>query len=121
MAAAEKALARLPHEEAQKPEVIAFRAQIHFDAVSMQAPELEALLARLSANPADSEARYQLAAHLVMAGRFEEALEQLFQLMQKDRKYGDDAARKGLLLVFDILGSNPLVARYRSKLFNLLH
>jgi putative thioredoxin len=41
--------------------------------------------------------------------------------MQKDRKYGDDAARKGLLLVFDILGSNPLVSRYRSKLFNLLH
>jgi putative thioredoxin len=56
-----------------------------------------------------------------MAGRFEEALEQLFQLMQKDRKYGEDAARKGLLLVFDILGSNPLVSRYRSKLFNLLH
>jgi putative thioredoxin len=121
MAAAEKALAQLPHDEAQKPEVIAFRAQIHFDAVSIQAPEPEALMARLSANPADSEARYQLAAHLVMAGRFEEALEQLFQLMQKDRKYGDDAARKDLLRVFDILGSNPLVARYRSKLFNLLH
>jgi len=121
MAAAEKALAQLPYEEAQKPEVIAFRAQIHFDAVSMQAPEPQALMARLSSNPADSEARYQLAAHLVMAGRFEEALEQLFQLMQKDRKYGDDAARKGLLLVFDILGSNPLVSRYRSKLFNLLH
>jgi putative thioredoxin len=121
MAAAEKALAQLPYDEAQKPEVIAFRAQIHFDAVSMQAPDPEALQARLVANPGDSEARYQLAAHLVMAGRFEEALEQLFQLMQKDRKYGDDAARKGLLLVFDILGSNPLVARYRGKLFNLLH
>lgn len=121
MAAAEQALAQLPYEEAQKPEVIAFRAQIHFDAVSMQAPEPDVLEAHLAANPADSEARYQLAAHLVMANQFEEALEHLFQLMQQDRKYGDDAARKGLLLIFDILGSNPLVSRYRSKLFNLLH
>jgi putative thioredoxin len=56
-----------------------------------------------------------------MENEMEAALEQLLALMQKDRKYGDDAGRKDMLLVFDILGGDPLVARYRSKLFNLLH
>ena len=121
MAAAERSLDQLPYDEAQKPEVIAFRAQLHFDGVATKAPPAEALQARLGADPADSEARYQLAAHLVMAERYEEALEQLFQLMQKDRKYGDDAGRKGLLMLFEVLGSDPLVTRYRSRMFNLLH
>jgi len=120
-AGAEDTLKALPPDEAAKPEVVAFRAQIHFDVVSLKAPPPEDLERRLAASPADSEARYQLAAHQVMAGQFEGALENLLALMQKDRKYGDDAARKGLLMVFDILGSSPLVSRYRSRLFNLLH
>jgi len=121
MAAAEQTLDQLPYDEAQKPEVVAFRAQLHFDGVATKAPPAEVLQTRLAADPADSEARYQLAAHLVMAERYEEALEQLFQLMQKDRRYGDDAGRKGLLMLFEVLGSDPLVTRYRSRMFNLLH
>ena len=121
IAGAEQTLAALPPDEARQPEVVAFRAQIHFDVLSMNAPPPEALEARIAANPADSEARRQLAAYLVMENEMEAALEQLLALMQKDRKYGDDAGRKDMLLVFDILGSDPLVARYRSKLFNLLH
>jgi putative thioredoxin len=120
-AAAEKTLASLPPDEAAKPEVVAFRAQIHFDGISLKAPPPEDLERRLAANAGDSEARYQLAAHQVMAGQFEGALENLLTLLRKDRKYGEDTARKGLLMVFDILGSHPLVARYRSRMFNLLH
>ena len=121
MAAAEEVLDQLPYDEAQKPEVIAFRAHIHFDAVAMKAPPPEALQARIAADPADSAARYQLAAHHVIAEQYEQAMEQLFLLMQKDRKYKDDAGRKGLLMLFDVLGSDPLVTRYRSRMFNLLH
>ncbi len=120
-AGAEETLKALPPDEAAKPEVVAFRAQLHFDVVSLQAPPPEDLERRLAANAGDSEARYQLAAHQVMAGQFEGALENLLTLMRKDRKHGDDAARKGLLMVFDILGSDPLVTRYRSRMFNLLH
>jgi putative thioredoxin len=120
-AGAEETLKALPADEAAKPEVVGFRAQLHFDVVSLHAPPPEDLERRLAANAADSEARYQLAAHQVMAGQFEDALENLLTLMRKDRKYGDDAARKGLLMVFDILGGDPLVSRYRSRLFNLLH
>jgi putative thioredoxin len=41
--------------------------------------------------------------------------------MQTDRSYADDGARKALLRLFDLLGDDPLVARYRARLFNLLH
>jgi putative thioredoxin len=42
--------------------------------------------------------------------------------MQKDRAYGDDAGRKGMLMVFDLLGGEgDLVAAYRAKLARALY
>jgi putative thioredoxin len=41
--------------------------------------------------------------------------------MQRDRSFGDDAARKGMLMVFDLLGDDPLVTTYRAKLSRLLY
>jgi putative thioredoxin len=41
--------------------------------------------------------------------------------MQKDRGFGDDAARTALLKLFDMLGDEPSVNRYRARMFNLLH
>jgi len=53
---------------------------------------------------------------------FDSALELLLQLLQNDRDYGGDAARKGLLALFDILGaSDPRVSQYRNRMFNALH
>ena len=57
-----------------------------------------------------------------MEGEYEPALEQLLALLLKNRNYGDDAARKGMLAIFEILGGNdPLVNRYRNRMFNALH
>ena len=41
--------------------------------------------------------------------------------MQRDRQYGDDAARKALIKLFELLGNDPLVARYRGRMASLLH
>jgi putative thioredoxin len=44
------------------------------------------------------------------------------ELLRRDRHYGDDAARKGMLMVFDLLGGEgELVNRYRRQMFNALH
>ena len=48
-------------------------------------------------------------------------MELLLELMRKDREYGDDAGRKGLLRVFDLLGNDPLVSQYRRRMASLLH
>lgn len=70
----------------------------------------------------DSVARYQLAAHRVREGDYESALELLLQLVRRDRSYGEDAGRKGMVAVFDLLGgSGDLVSRYRAQMMNALY
>jgi putative thioredoxin len=41
--------------------------------------------------------------------------------MKRDRGFQDDAARKGMLAVFDLLGDGDLVAGYRAKMMNALY
>ena len=97
-------------------------ARINFDRTTNEAPAEEALKKILEDDPANSEALYQLASHRIMQSNYEGALELLLSLMQKDRQYGDDAGRKGMLQIFDMLdGEGELVKRYRSRMFNALH
>ncbi len=119
---AEQQLEALPEEEKSKPEVSAMLARLQFDRSNADTPPPEALEKRLRENPADSEALHQLASHKIMQNDLEGALELLLTLMQKDREYGDDAARKDMLRIFDMLGGQgDLVKRYRNRMFNILH
>jgi putative thioredoxin len=120
--AAEALINALPVDLLGDPDVVALSGQLRFANVLAGAAPEPALRARLAANPADSEARYQLAAHGVSRGDYEEALELLFELMRRDRNYGDDAGRKGLLMIFDLLGgTGDLVSRWRSRMFTAMH
>jgi len=119
--AAEQTLTGLPPDEQDKPEIRQLRGQLFFDRIALDADDPAALTQRLSTDPADSKARYQLAAHQIMENDVQGALENLLLVMQKDRKFGDDAARLALLKAFDMLGDDPAVTRYRARVFNLLH
>ncbi|MBK1732083.1 thioredoxin [Thiococcus pfennigii] len=120
-AEAEALLERVPLELAHDPEVAALRGELRFSSILAGAPSAEALRERLAANPKDSEARYQSAAHRVVAGDYEGALEELLQLLKSDRAWGEDAARKGMVMVFDLLGGEgELVKRYRNRMTAVL-
>jgi putative thioredoxin len=121
IAEAQLAIDRLPIDLATEPEVLALRGQLRFAAALEDAPSASDLAARVAADPSDSLARYQLAAHQVLHGDYEAALENLLTLMKRDRGFQDDAARKGMLAVFDLLGAGDLVARYRAKMMNALY
>ena len=76
----------------------------------------------VAANPADLEARYQLSALQVLAGEHEAAMEHLLEMLRQDRGFRDDAGRKGLIEIFDLLGnSGPVVKRYRRLMASALH
>jgi putative thioredoxin len=111
----------LPIEAQEKPEVAALRGQLFFDAIAGPKLSLADAEAAVAAAPDSLDARYRLAAVEVLEGRFEAAMENLLQILQKDRKFADDGARQALLKVFDMLGDHPAVSRYRARLFNLLH
>ena len=121
IAAAQELLEHTPLDLAADPELGALRGQLAFSAAAAEAPPIETLRATLKAHPDDSEARYQLAAREVLAGDHEAALETLLVLLKRDRQYGDDAARKGMLAIFDLLGGGELVSRYRAKMLSSLY
>ena len=88
------------------------------DDLDAAAAELEA---KLAANPGNPEALHQLALRKVVERDYDTAMELLLELMKKDRSYGDDAGRLTLLKVFELLGGDPRVSRYRSRMASLLH
>ncbi len=119
---AEALLSALPLELLGDPEVVALSGQLRFANVLAGAASEPEVSARLAAEPGNSEARYQLAAYRVARGDYEGALGLLFELMRGDRAYGDDAGRKGMLMIFDLLGgSGELVSRWRSRMFTAMH
>jgi putative thioredoxin len=84
-------------------------------------PDIRALEQAVSANPKDWDARFKLAIGLNAAGRREEALDQLFEIVRKDRVWNDDAARKQLVEFFEAWGAkDPLTQAGRQRLSSLL-
>ncbi|WP_457669944.1 thioredoxin [Thiolapillus sp.] len=113
--------AQMPAEIQEKPQVRVLQGLLFFEQMLSGAPSETELQKRLENDASDSEARYLLAAHYVVNHRYEDAIQLLLELMRKDRNYGNDAARKSLLKIFDILGDDPLVPHYRSKMMSLIY
>jgi putative thioredoxin len=78
------------------------------------------LTQQVATNPADMEARYQLAAQDIRERRYADAVAQLLAIVGRDRAFRDDGARKALIALFETLGDDPLVAQSRRQLANLL-
>jgi putative thioredoxin len=82
----------------------------------------EQMQSAIASDPADLEARYQLSALCVLEGDYEAAMEQLFELLSRDRSFRDDAGRNGLIEIFQLLdNSGPLVKRYRRMMATAMH
>jgi len=121
VAAAEAALDELPADEQAAPQVASLRSRLFFAGQVAEAPPTTELETRVAADPADYEALNQLALRKVVEQDYETAMELLLRLMQKDRGFGDDAGRRGLLKVFELLGDDPLVGQYRRRMASLLY
>jgi putative thioredoxin len=82
------------------------------------AAELEAKLAQ---NPADHQARFDLALACYATGRKEEAVDHLLDIVRRDRKWNEEAARKQLVKFFEALGpADPLTVSARKRLSSIL-
>ena len=77
--------------------------------------------ARLAADPADHEARFELATALNAAGQRQEAAEALLEIFRQDRTWREDAARQQLLRFFEAWGfADPATLAARRRLSALL-
>lgn len=83
--------------------------------------DLTALLEQSQANPDSHDARFTLAEALFAAGQKEESIEQLLEIIKRDRDWNDKAANAELLKYFEALGpSDPLTIQGRKKLSRIL-
>ncbi len=75
------------------------------------------LRARLASDAGDLQARLDLAKLLALQQDHRSALEELLEIVRRDRAFGDDVGRKTMLQLFSLLGAGSDLAReYRSRL-----
>lgn len=96
--------------DSKNPQVQSVRAQLSLASAAPggAAPELEA---RVAADPADHQARYDLSLAQAAAGDLRGAVDSLLAIVAADRDWNDQAARKQLLTVFDAAGPASEIAR----------
>jgi len=83
--------------------------------------ELDVLKSASEAAPADHQARFDYANALIGAGRNEEGLEELFEIIRQNRAWNDEAARQQVLKVFEALGpTDPATLDGRRTLSTIL-
>ncbi len=96
-------------------------AELRSAAPAKDAPDLEVLRQAATARPNDLQAGLDFAKALVASRRYAEALPGLVELVARDKSFADEAARKAILDVFEILGAaHELTQEYRSKLARAL-
>jgi len=120
--AAALAIAELEAAHAEHPSLKSLRARLAFLEAAIALPDVMLLRARLDRDPADGEARHALAAHHALAGDYATAVTEWLELMRRNRRFGDDLARRSLLAAFDVLGDgDQLVLSARRRMASLLH
>ena len=101
---AKQTLALVPDNKRNDAPVAAARAAIELAEQATALGPLTELEQNVTANALDHQARFDLALALNAAGRREEALDHLIEIVRRDRKWNDDGARKQLVQLFEAWG-----------------
>ena len=118
---ADAVLDGVPADMADAPEIEAARAQLELARQAENAGPVAELRAAVEANPADQQARFDLAQALHASGDAEGAVGELLELFRRDREWNDGAAKAQLFTIFEALQPNdPVVLNGRRKLSSLI-
>ena len=121
-AQADDLLMSLPPEAREQPEIRNLCAHVSLLHIAQEVPSPETLEKIVADDPADLEARYRLSAGKILRADYEGAMEQLLEIVRRDRTFRDQAGRNCLLAIFAILGENDeRVLRYRALLQQAIH
>jgi putative thioredoxin len=106
-----------PAGKEQEPAVVAALAALHLAEQASNVGELAPLEQAVAANPDDHQARFDLAIALSAKEDRNGAADQLLEIIRRDRKWNDEAARKQLLQLFEAWGlMDPASVAARRKL-----
>lgn len=107
---AQETLAMAPEDKAGDPELQSVTAAL---ALAGEAKGLDprALMERVSRDPNDHAARFDLARAKAARGDLAEAVDHLLMIIEKDRDWNEGAARKQLLTIFEAAGAASEITR----------
>jgi putative thioredoxin len=118
---AKQTLAMVPEQKRNDTAVTAVRAALDLAEQSKSLGPVNELEQKVAANPADHQARFDLALALNAAGKRAEAADQLLEVVKRDRKWNDDGARKQLVQFFEAWGpTDEATVGGRKKLSSIL-
>jgi len=118
---AEQALGLVAKENAEHPAIAGARAALVLARETAGAGDAGPLRAQVEANPKDHQARFDLAIALLGSGDREGAVDQLLELLKRDRNWNEQAARKKLIELFDAFGqTDPLTIDSRRRMSSIL-
>ena len=108
-------------DDAGDEAVRAVEAELKLREQAASLGDAAALKAKLAAEPNDHQARYDLALALDAKGDREAAIEELLDLVRRERKWNEEAARKHLVTLFEAMGpTDPRTIDARRRLSSIL-
>lgn len=103
------------------PDVQAALSALELAQNSAQGVDTEALREKLAIDQNDHQSRFDLALSLYGAGDAQGALEELLEIIRRERTWNDDEAHKQMLKIFEALGhGDPITAEARKALSTVL-
>ena len=101
---ARRILQTVPEAKAGHPAVAGARAALELAEQAEALGDIAGLMRDVEANPANHQARFDLALALNARNKREDAVDALIAILRKDRGWNEDAARKQLIQFFDAWG-----------------
>ena len=118
---AKQILAQVPEAKRNDAAVAAAQAALDIAEQASSVGPIGELEQKVAANPLDHQARFDLAVALNASGKRSEAVEQLMEVVKRDRKWNDDGARKQLVQFFEAWGpTDEATVAGRKRLSSIL-
>jgi putative thioredoxin len=118
---AKQTLAMVPESKRNDPAVKAVQASLDLAEQAEAVGPVTELEQKVTANPLDHQARFDLATALNASGKRAEATQHLLEIVKRDRKWNDEAARKQLVQFFEAWGgADEATVEGRKRLSTLL-
>ncbi|UEM06715.1 thioredoxin [Skermanella rosea] len=110
-----------PPELAKAPELAAVRSALDLAEQSAAAGPVPELMDRVARDPDDHQTRFDLAMALYAGNKRDAAVEELLEIVRRDREWNDQQARKQLVKFFEAFGpTDKLTVMARRKLSSIL-
>lgn len=118
---AKQILGTVPPDKSDSEVITSAAAMLQMAEQAADVGDVGELQARVAAKGNDHEARYELALALQAAGELEAAGEALLEIVARNAKWNEEAARKQLVSMFEAAGpTHPFTLAARKKLSSLL-